>query len=162
MTTARGNRGWAAVMVAAILMMLAAAIATPAQTFTTLHTFDGGGDGDIPSTALIQATDGSLYGTTYGGGANSFGTVFKIAPSGALTTLYSFCSPVSCMNGELPSGGYRREYLQNGPSPRFFRPELICFGFARDESLAPPMSPRDTTSPLRSDSRFAGCRRRCR
>src|ERR1700685_1541413 len=96
----------------------------------------GGGDGDIPSTALIQATDGSLYGTTYGGGANTRGTIFKISPDGELSTLYDFCSRSN--------------------------PELICFGFARDESLAPPMSPRDTTSRLRSDSRFAGCRRRCR
>jgi uncharacterized repeat protein (TIGR03803 family) len=39
---------------------------------------------------LIQATDGNFYGTTSGGGANNDGTVFKITPSGALTTLHSF------------------------------------------------------------------------
>ena len=31
-----------------------------------------------------------IYGTTSQGGANSEGTVLSIAPSGALTTLYSF------------------------------------------------------------------------
>jgi uncharacterized repeat protein (TIGR03803 family) len=62
----------------------ATAIALPAQTFTTLHIFDGS-DGQLPYAGLIQATDGKLYGTTQSGGANGSGTVFKITPSGALT-----------------------------------------------------------------------------
>ncbi len=41
---------------------------------------------------LIQASDGNFYGTTKEGGAKQYaGTVFKITPSGTLTTLYSFC-----------------------------------------------------------------------
>jgi uncharacterized repeat protein (TIGR03803 family) len=68
----------------------ATAIDLPAQTFTTLHSFDGT-DGDGPKAALIQAADGNLYGTTFWGGATSgYGTVFTITPSGTLTTLYSF------------------------------------------------------------------------
>lgn len=64
---------------------------TPGGTLTTLHSFSstpvvGAG----PAAKLIQATDGYLYGTTYGGGANGFGTVFKITRGGALTTLHSF------------------------------------------------------------------------
>jgi uncharacterized repeat protein (TIGR03803 family) len=39
---------------------------------------------------VIQATDGALYGTTYGGGANGFGTIFKVTPGVAMTTLYNF------------------------------------------------------------------------
>lgn len=40
---------------------------------------------------MIQATDGNLYGTTYNGGTlNDNGTIFKMTPSGTLTTLYSF------------------------------------------------------------------------
>ncbi|MGA2595307.1 MAG: choice-of-anchor tandem repeat GloVer-containing protein, partial [Bryobacteraceae bacterium] len=58
-----------------------------AQTFTTLHTFTGT-DGGFPLGALVQAPDGNLYGITGGGGTNNNGTVFKISPSGALTTLY--------------------------------------------------------------------------
>jgi len=38
----------------------------------------------------VQATDGNFYGTTVGGGAYNCGTVFKITPTGTLTTLYSF------------------------------------------------------------------------
>src|SRR5215471_12518916 len=47
-------------------------------------------DGSNPYTALVQGTDGSFYGTTFNGGANNAGTVFKITPSGTLTTLHSF------------------------------------------------------------------------
>jgi hypothetical protein len=47
-----------------------------------LHSFDAT-DGADPWTGLVQATDGDFYGTTSS-------TVFKITPSGALTTLHNF------------------------------------------------------------------------
>lgn len=57
----------------------------------------------------MQATDGNFYGTTGNGGANQApcngygcGTVFKITPNGALTTLYSFCSQQNCVDGGSP------------------------------------------------------------
>ena len=43
-----------------------------------------------PYAGLVGATDGNLYGTTTYGGANANGTIFKITPSGTLTTLHSF------------------------------------------------------------------------
>jgi uncharacterized repeat protein (TIGR03803 family) len=54
---------------------------------------------------LIQGTDGNFYGTTYAGGAHNYGTVFKITPSGTLTTLYNFCSTTGCSDGANPQGG---------------------------------------------------------
>ena len=57
-------------------------------TFTTLHSFDGS-DGSHPIAGLIQASDGSLYGTTNIGGAG-FGTVFKLDANGTFTTLHTF------------------------------------------------------------------------
>jgi uncharacterized repeat protein (TIGR03803 family) len=71
------------------------AIATRAQSFTTLHSFDGT-DGSLPYAGLVQATNGNLYGTTSWGGANGQGTVFKITASGTLTTLHSFCKQSGC------------------------------------------------------------------
>ncbi len=71
---------------------------TPSGVLSTLHSFNIT-DGWYPYAALIQATDGSFYGTTFEGGGNqdcddqgypSCGTVFKITPAGVLTTLHSF------------------------------------------------------------------------
>jgi len=69
---------------------------TPEGALTTLHIFEGG-DGGFPQGALVQGTDGNLYGTTSGGGNtngcyNGCGTVFKITPQGAFTLLHSFDS----------------------------------------------------------------------
>ncbi len=97
---------------------------TPTGTLTTLHSFCNQTgttsygattclDGDKPKGKLIQANDGNFYGTTSDGGANGAGTVFKITPSGELTTLYSFCSQTGpngsgglvCLDGASPQGG---------------------------------------------------------
>ena len=64
---------------------------TLAGSVTVLHSFGGGGtDGSIPVAGLIVGADGNLYGTTQGGGAHGQGTIFKVTPSGLLTTIYSF------------------------------------------------------------------------
>jgi uncharacterized repeat protein (TIGR03803 family) len=81
---------------------------TSSGALTTLYSFcsqSGCADGANPGAALIQATDGNFYGTTQYGGANgNYGTIFKITPSGALATLYSFCSRAACFDGYLPNG----------------------------------------------------------
>jgi uncharacterized repeat protein (TIGR03803 family) len=43
-----------------------------------------------PYAALIQGSDGNLYGTTAFGGSGLAGTVFKVTTAGTLTTLHSF------------------------------------------------------------------------
>jgi uncharacterized repeat protein (TIGR03803 family) len=52
---------------------------TLSGTLTTLHSFDST-DGADPVAALVQATDGSFYGTTWEGGAYNAGTVFRLRP----------------------------------------------------------------------------------
>jgi uncharacterized repeat protein (TIGR03803 family) len=77
---------------------------TTAGVLTTLHVFcsqSGCPDGNYPGTGLVQATDGNFYGTTINGGILA-GTVFKITPTGVLTTLYDFCGQTSCPDGAVP------------------------------------------------------------
>jgi uncharacterized repeat protein (TIGR03803 family) len=81
---------------------------TPDGALTTLYSFcsqSGCADGRYPYAGLVQANDGNLYGTTLLGGANGKGMVFRITPSGTLTTLYSFCPESGCTDGANPGAG---------------------------------------------------------
>ena len=80
-------------------------------TVTLLHSFCANvgqncPDGAQPVGGMTQASDGTIYGTTSLGGAYSFmpgGTIFKITPSGSLTTLVSF-DTYNGIDGTSPSG----------------------------------------------------------
>ena len=90
------------VCTAALCLILTAAPSL-AQTFTSLHSFTAA-DGSNPYAPLIQSTSGKLFGTTSAGGSggSSGGTVFKVSTTGALTTVYNFCSLASCADGTDP------------------------------------------------------------
>ena len=70
---------------------------TPDGGFSTLFAFDGT-NGASPQAKLLVATDGYLYGTTYGGGSDNLGTVFKLSTSGELMRVVSF----NGTNGHTP------------------------------------------------------------
>jgi uncharacterized repeat protein (TIGR03803 family) len=86
---------------------------TPGGVLTTLYSFcaqTNCADGAGPQAALVQATDGNFYGTTFYGGANDTcdlgcGTILRITPAGVLTTLYSFCAQTNCLDGSAPEAG---------------------------------------------------------
>ena len=70
--------------------------------FTSLLSFSGN-NGGSPQAALVQGTDGSLYGTTAFGGANATnGTVFRITLSGGFTLLSTL--PANGRSGRSPTG----------------------------------------------------------
>jgi uncharacterized repeat protein (TIGR03803 family) len=83
----------------------------PNGTLTTIYNFCSNGgiceDGQWPIGTLIRASDGNFYGTTLAGGTGNGGngTVFRITPSGKLSTIYSFCSQSNCTDGERPFWG---------------------------------------------------------
>ncbi len=77
---------------------------TPAGKLTTLYSFSGGSDGGSPYGGVIQTANGTIYGTTAYGGANSYGTVYKLVGK-KLTTLYNFCSLPNCADGNYSYGG---------------------------------------------------------
>jgi len=89
---------------------------TPGGTLTALYSFcsqSGCADGSYPAGALVQGSDGNFYGTTSQGGAHGYGTVFKITPSGTLTTLYSFGS-------QSGDGGGPLDTLAQGTDGNFY------------------------------------------
>jgi uncharacterized repeat protein (TIGR03803 family) len=63
---------------------------TSGGALDSLYSFYASYDGENPQAALVQGSDGNFYGTTADLGSNYAGTVFKISPGGALTTLYVF------------------------------------------------------------------------
>jgi uncharacterized repeat protein (TIGR03803 family) len=73
-----------------------------------LHSFNASAnDGYSPSSGVIQASDGDLYGTIPGNGANvntSFGAVFKVTLSGQETLVYTFKGQ-TVSDGQLPEAG---------------------------------------------------------
>jgi uncharacterized repeat protein (TIGR03803 family) len=81
---------------------------TTSGTVSTLYKFcakPNCADGSYPVAGLVLANDLNFYGTTTSGGAYGYGTVFKLTPSGALTTLYSFCQQTACADGATPHAG---------------------------------------------------------
>jgi uncharacterized repeat protein (TIGR03803 family) len=81
------------------LTLVVAAWPAQGQTYTVVHTF-GGSDGANPVAGLILDGSSSLYGTTFGGGAFTFGTVFKIDESGSETVLHSFYVSDGAFSGQ--------------------------------------------------------------
>src|SRR5579872_1986911 len=86
-----------------VFKMTAAGELTTLYNFCTQAKCSDGGNPD----SLIQASDGNFYGTTFIGGAstaycNGCGTIFRITPSGNLTTLHTFCLQAGCTDGEKP------------------------------------------------------------
>ena len=70
--------------------------------FTTLHSFSGvtvsypleNADGAYPIAALTQGADGSFYGTTYTGGTNGEGTIYRLTLPPTITGFSPASGPV--------------------------------------------------------------------
>jgi uncharacterized repeat protein (TIGR03803 family) len=90
----------------AVFKLMPPAAGQSAWTLTTLASFSGGRDGRAPAAGLVGDGTGALYGTTSGGGSQNCGpvgcgTVFQIANTGTLTTIWSFSGG---SDGAYPSG----------------------------------------------------------
>jgi uncharacterized repeat protein (TIGR03803 family) len=113
------------------------AIASPAQTLTTLVNFDGY-NGYGPAASLIQATDGNLYGTTQSGFLG--GTIFKMSLAGTLTTLYNFYSQ--------PDGQWPTDALVQATDGNFYG--TTTYGGANGLGTVFKLTPNGTLTTLHS------------
>jgi uncharacterized repeat protein (TIGR03803 family) len=80
---------------------------TTSGVLTTLVNFTGSSGavlGSSPRASLVLANDGNFYGTTATGGVGGFGTIFRLTPAGALTTLVQFTGTGGVFPGTTPTG----------------------------------------------------------
>jgi uncharacterized repeat protein (TIGR03803 family) len=99
---------------------------SPSGSLTTLHSFSarsrrigGNTDGSSPVAGLTLGPDGNFYGTACAGGKYDAGTVFKISPSGSLTTLHAFRA-LSGPRDENTDGGNPKGSLTLGRDGNFY------------------------------------------
>ncbi len=94
-----------AAVVGPVLVQTALAGDLPRDKEEVLYSFcslQSCADGQNPEASLIYV-GGTFYGTTYGGGPYSGGTIFSLdAKTGAEKVLYPFCSQQSCADGQYP------------------------------------------------------------
>ena len=83
---------------------------------TTLYSFTGGNDGAYPEAGLVQGGDGNFYGTTYGGGTNGNGTVFRLTvvpPPPQLTIIHSGSNVILTWPTDYNAFSYAGNTLQS-------------------------------------------------
>jgi uncharacterized repeat protein (TIGR03803 family) len=125
---------------------------TPGGTLTTIHNLTGA-DGANPFAGLIEGADKNFYGTTENGGANGFGTAFKITSTSpyTLTTLYSFCSQPNCTDGYNPVAG-----LIQGSDGNFYGTALYG-GAGADGGVVFQLTPTGSFTVLYSLCSLSNC-----
>ena len=139
---------WAKCACALLFLFVTTAIALPAQTFTTLANFPESHGANPRLMSLVQGADGNFYGTTcdlgcVGEVGNGFGTVFKVTPTGTLTTLYSFCAQPKCTDGAFPIAG-----LVLGTDGNFYG--TTAYGGANDDGTVFKITSGGTLTTLHS------------
>jgi uncharacterized repeat protein (TIGR03803 family) len=127
-----------------------------ADPVTILHVFTGSpNDGAEPVAGLIEDAEGNLYGTTTAGGTECVsdggcGTVFKLAPDGTQTLLYSFCAQANCADGFAPESGL----VQDGAGNLY---GTTSVGGANDWGIVYKITPGSAETVLYSFCSLANC-----
>ena len=105
------KQGLRAALMLAIVVGVVTIQSAQAQTLHVLYNFAGASDGGDPYASLIRDAAGNLYSTFgYGGGTSFSGGVFKVAPDGTETVLYSFTGGA---DGAFPEAALIRDNADN-------------------------------------------------
>jgi uncharacterized repeat protein (TIGR03803 family) len=78
---------------------------TSAGVFSVIYNMNKATDGGDSYSSLTEGKDGDLYGATYAGGSNGYGTIFKITTAGVLTVLKN-------LNGTSDGGNTQSDLIQ--------------------------------------------------
>ena len=94
-----GNSLGAVLSTGAVLSVIP--VTAPGVVMSTLSSFPGNNAPAYPYSPLVQGTDHNFYGTSFEGGVDGAGAVFKMTTNGTVTILHSF----DFTDGGLPYGG---------------------------------------------------------
>jgi uncharacterized repeat protein (TIGR03803 family) len=104
MASKRFSTGWRSTVAMIALTLCMTGMCAALEK--VLYSFSTGADGNYPEAGLILGSAGNLYGTTFRGGANHYGTVFELTPTAGggwtETVLYSFNAG---QDGKYPQAG---------------------------------------------------------
>jgi uncharacterized repeat protein (TIGR03803 family) len=79
-------------------------LATSGASYQVLHNFDGSTEGSGSVSGLVQASDKYLYSVMPAGGANGFGTLYRINSTGTkFQVLHQFDNPTGSYPGATPT-----------------------------------------------------------
>jgi uncharacterized repeat protein (TIGR03803 family) len=111
---------------------------TPSGALTTLYSFNfNTANGVGPEAGMVLGRDGNFYGTTGFGGPSFDGTVFKMTPAGAVTTLAVF---------DRANGAYQVNGIVQGTDGNFYGTAQTG-GSSNDgvvfQVIVPPSPPSD-------------------
>jgi uncharacterized repeat protein (TIGR03803 family) len=127
---------------------------TPDDVLTTLVEFTGNGatnKGRAPECVLLwNSSDGYFYGTTTRGGAHDRGTLFRMTPSGELTTIVEFTGNGTVNAGAEPKGSLQRG-TQGGVA--VIRGTTVRGGFSNAGTFFELLTPN---GPLKTVTEFDG------
>jgi uncharacterized repeat protein (TIGR03803 family) len=97
------------------------------STITNLLNFDGINNGSLPQSALMQASNGSLYGVTAEGGTNNSGVLFSYNTT---TNAYNKLVDYTVVNGSNPT----KAHLIEVNLCKALTPPIAMFTLAKDTS----------------------------
>ena len=112
-----------AIQIFTVVLTLFAGLPAVAQTFKTLYSFAGTPDGTEPFQSDLLNVNGTLYGTTGGGGDFGAGTIFTFSSARKETVVYSFTGGA---DGNQPSSGLIRDNKGNLYGTTFFGGDPNC------------------------------------
>jgi uncharacterized repeat protein (TIGR03803 family) len=111
---------------------------TSAGAFTSVYSM-GCFSGGNPNGEIVQGKDGNFYGTDYGWGKFSWGTIYKLTPQGVFTDLHDFIGN--------PDGGGPNTGLTLGTDGNFYGTTSVGTGQATNGTIF-RVSPQGSVSVL--------------
>ena len=125
---------------------------TPDGVASIPYSFGSSSTDGLEPSALIEGSDGMLYGSTQYGGTNGAGTVFRVTPGGSETVLHSFTGSLEAGIAGLGTDGANPSLQFQGSDGNFYG--VTAWGGNKGAGIVFRIAPDGTETILYS---FTGC-----